>query len=227
MNPNVPPQGGFNEAPATPVAVQQTTVIQMSAHKNVGLAVLLAFLFGPLGMLYATITGGIVMFFVNIVVAVLTLGLGLFLTIPLGMLWAGMAANSHNKGLQAVASQQAVGGPMATPTPTPAPAAAPAAWHDDPSGSGRLRFYDGTQWTDHYADKPGQPSTAPTQPAALPEQLPPIAEGPTAATEVIEEDLDVVLKPADPAKVSCASCGHGIHPQAQFCSACGQAQAPA
>jgi hypothetical protein len=222
MNANVPPQGGFSGAPAPPVAVQQTTVIQMgSAYKNVGLAILLAFLFGPLGMLYATITGGIVMFFVNIVVAVLTLGLGLFITIPLGILWAGLAASSHNKRLQAVATQQAAAGHA------PASVGPPAAWHDDPDGSGRLRYYDGTRWTDHYADKPGQPPASPAQPATVSEQLPPATEEPTVATEVIEEELDVVLKPADPVRASCGSCGHDIDPQARFCSACGQAQTPA
>src|SRR4051795_2137743 len=191
MNANVPPpQGGFSGAPTAPAAVQQTTVIQMGTHKNVGLAVLLAFLFGPLGMLYATIAGGIVMFFVNIVVAALTLGLGLFVTIPLGMLWAGLAASSHNGGLQAVATQQTAGSQVA------APATVPAAWHDDPDGSGRLRFYDGGRWTDHYADKPGQVFAAPAQPVATPGQLPPVAQAPTVATEVIEEeDFAVTLKP--------------------------------
>lgn len=35
---------------------------------------------------------------------------------------------------------------MSTPT------TAPAGWYDD--GSGRLRWYDGTQWTAHYAPPP-------------------------------------------------------------------------
>jgi Protein of unknown function (DUF2510) len=219
MSTNGPPQGGFSGAPPAPVAVQQTTVIQMGTHKNVVGAVVLAFLFGPLGMLYATVTGGVVMFFVNIVVAFLTLGLGLFFTIPLGMLWAGIAASSHNKQLQAVATQQATSGQVA------APAGPPAAWHDDPNGSGRLRFHDGTRWTDNYADKPGQPSDEPAQPAAASKQLPGAAKEPAVAAEVIdEEDVTVVLKSGDPAKASCTSCGHGIDPQARFCSACGQAQ---
>ncbi len=126
MSTDAPPPGGFNGAPPAPVVVQQTTVIQVGSHKNVVGAVVLAFLFGPLGMLYATISGGIVMFFVNIVVAFLTLGLGLFFTIPLGMLWAGMAASSHNKQLQAVAMMQA-SGQMPAPPPPVAPQPFPAA----------------------------------------------------------------------------------------------------
>ncbi len=123
MSTNVPPPTGAAGPPQAPVAVQQTTVVQMGTHKNVALAVILAFLFGPLGMLYATVAGGIVMLFVNIVVAALTLGLGLFLTIPLGMAWAGIAASSHNAKLGIVATQQAVGSPAAA-KPTPPPVAA-------------------------------------------------------------------------------------------------------
>jgi hypothetical protein len=214
---DAPPQGGFSAAPPPPVAVQQTTVIQMGTHKNVAGAVALAFLFGPLGMLYATITGGIVMFFVNIVVAFLTLGLGLFFTIPLGMVWAGMAASSRNKQLQTIATVQATGGQ------TPASTGPPAAWHDDPAGSGRLRFHDGARWTDHYADKPNQPIAEPTEPVTS-EQLPAATKEPAPATVAEEEDVTVVLKPASP-KASCTSCGHEIDPQARFCSACGQSQA--
>lgn len=31
----------------------------------------------------------------------------------------------------------------------------PADWYNDPEGSGRLRYWDGTAWTEHYADAPG------------------------------------------------------------------------
>ena len=120
MNAHEPPQVGARGAPPAPAVVQQTTVIQVGAEKSVGLAVLLAFLFGPLGMLYATVPGAIVMFFVNIIVAIVTLGLGLFLTLPIGILWAGLAASSKNKQLQAISAQQVTGG-QATPAPTSAP----------------------------------------------------------------------------------------------------------
>jgi hypothetical protein len=137
MNANEPPQGGVGETPPAPVAVQQTTVIQIGSHKSVLGAVLLAFFFGPLGMLYATVPGGLVMFFVSIIVAIPTLGLGLLITIPLGTLWAGLSANSHNKRLEAVAAQHVVTS-QATPAP-PAPtsqALPPAPPDEPPPGTG-------------------------------------------------------------------------------------------
>jgi hypothetical protein len=127
MNANEAPQGGPGEMSPTPVAVQQTTVIQVGAHKSVAGAVLLALFFGPIGMIYATVPGAIVMFFINIIVAIPTLGLGLFVTVPIGALWAGLAASSQNKRLQAVSAYQ-VTTPQAAPSPAPPapPATTPA-----------------------------------------------------------------------------------------------------
>lgn len=44
----------------------------------------------------------------------------------------------------------------------------PPGWYHDPSGSGWLRFWDGTWWTDRIADRPGtqgQHSPAPPRPS--------------------------------------------------------------
>lgn len=76
--------------------VNTTIVIK---QKSMGIALILAFLFGPLGMLYSTVAGGIVMFIISIPVVLFTGGLGLLLTIPLGMVWAAMAVNGYNKQL--------------------------------------------------------------------------------------------------------------------------------
>ncbi len=45
---------------------------------------------------------------------------------------------------------------------TPTASNPPAGFYDD--GSGRQRWYDGTQWTDHYQNAPVRPPTPPTQP---------------------------------------------------------------
>lgn len=124
------------QPPATtstqPTLVQQTTVIQVGSRKSVGGAVALAFFFGPLGMLYATVPGAFVMFFINVLVIIGTAGGGLLLTIPIGMIWAGSAASSHNKGLGI--ATQAVAQPVAQ---------SPPAWHPDPDGGERMRYWDG------------------------------------------------------------------------------------
>lgn len=148
-----------------PTVVQQTTVINVGSHKSVGGAVVLALFFGPLGMLYSTVLGACVMFVINVIVLIGTAGVGLLLTIPIGMIWAGSAASSHNKGL-GVATQA-----IAQPT-----GQVPAGWHPDPAGSDRLRYWDGQWWTDHYS----QPSTPPEKQSQA--QLAPSSEEPSRSS---------------------------------------------
>ena len=74
--------------------------------KNVGVAIILTVLFGPLGMFYSTITGAIIMMVVSLIVGVLTIGFGLILTWPACIIWGAMAANAHNKKLMAGVQQQ-------------------------------------------------------------------------------------------------------------------------
>lgn len=69
--------------------------------QSVGISILLTFFFGPLGMLYSTITGAIVMLLVSLVVGLLTLGFGLLLTWPVCILWGALAANSYNRKILA------------------------------------------------------------------------------------------------------------------------------
>lgn len=82
---------------STQAQVPTTTILVK--QKSTGIALVLSFLFGPLGMLYATVAGGIIMFIVNIPVVLFTGGLGLLLTIPLGMVWSASAVSSYNKQL--------------------------------------------------------------------------------------------------------------------------------
>lgn len=223
-------QGQAGLGGTSPVAVQQTTVIHVGSQKSVAGAVILALLFGPLGMLYATVVGALVMFFVNILVAIATLGLGLILTIPIGAVWAGIAASNHNKQLGAM-STQAFGAPV----PAQPVSAAASGWHDDPEGSGRLRYWDGTRWTEHYADKPGTTQdepvpteTAPAQVSSLATEAPAIEPAPAApglAAEVAAQPVDA---PADVAatsgKVFCGACGNEIGASDRFCAGCGTNQ---
>ena len=67
--------------------------------KNVGIALILTFIFGPIGMLYSTVWGGIIMIFVNLLIGIPTLGFGLILTWPIQLIWAALAVRSYNKKL--------------------------------------------------------------------------------------------------------------------------------
>lgn len=86
----------MGSSPPAPGAMQTVVVHQ---PKNVGIAVALSFVFGPLGMLYATIPGALVMFIVNMMVALITVGFGLLLTWPIGVIWAAAAAKAYNRTL--------------------------------------------------------------------------------------------------------------------------------
>ena len=89
-------------------SVSHTTVIvgsQMGAQKSMGVALLLAAAFGPLGLLYASVTGGIVMLVVDLIVAIFTLGFGLIIMWPIPIIWAAIAINKEREQQAALAHQ--------------------------------------------------------------------------------------------------------------------------
>lgn len=90
--------------PAAPISqhINHYHYVTDASTKSVGLAIVLAFFFGPLGMLYSTVTGALVMLVVNLVVALLTFGLGLVLTWPICVVWAAVSASTHNDRIAAV-----------------------------------------------------------------------------------------------------------------------------
>ena len=79
----------------------QPRVIVVQATKNPGTAALLGCLFGPIGLLYSTMTGAIVMFIVNLCVGLVTFGFGLILTWPICGIWGYKAAQASNKKMLA------------------------------------------------------------------------------------------------------------------------------
>jgi hypothetical protein len=83
-------------AAAGPVPRQ---VVVVGPQKSVGTAVLLAFLFGPLGMFYSTVSGAIAMCFIMLAVGAVTLGFGLPIAWFACMFWAAHAAGEHNRRL--------------------------------------------------------------------------------------------------------------------------------
>lgn len=84
----------------TPVQPQPAVpLVLVQERKSVGVAVLLAIFFGPLGMLYSTVSGAFIMMVVSFFTLLFTLGLGIFITWPICVLWAAHAASEHNRRL--------------------------------------------------------------------------------------------------------------------------------
>lgn len=99
----------------TPMVVNTMVPVTVPAERSVGLAVLLALLFGPAGMFYSTVLGALVMLFVSVLPAILTVGISLFVTQPLCALWAGLAAADENKKRLASMRMGVVAAPVAPP----------------------------------------------------------------------------------------------------------------
>jgi hypothetical protein len=85
--------------PQQPQVVQlMPTVVVARQPKSVGVAILLTVLFGPLGMLYSTVAGALVMLVVSVVLGVPTGGLSVAITWPICIIWGAVAAQNWNQG---------------------------------------------------------------------------------------------------------------------------------
>lgn len=80
-----------------PMSEKQIMVV--AAPKNVGVAIILTILFGPLGLFYATVRGGVWMTILSLIIGAITLGLGLLITWPASIVWGVIATNNYNKQL--------------------------------------------------------------------------------------------------------------------------------
>lgn len=119
--PHHPAEVQLHTAPHEPWRAAAPAPLPPLPRKNVGVAFLLTFLFGPLGMLYSTVTGALVMLGITFVVSLIagvivglislaTFGLGAFLVVlaPLvglpiwiaSLIWSCLAASGHNDRVQ-------------------------------------------------------------------------------------------------------------------------------
>lgn len=80
-------------------APQQQTIIVVGRPKSVAVAFVLAFFFGPIGLLYASVAGGIIMMVLGVIIGIFTLGIGLIVAWVASVIWAVVAANMANKKL--------------------------------------------------------------------------------------------------------------------------------
>jgi hypothetical protein len=86
----------------------QTQPVVVTPTKSMGIAIILTVLFGPLGMFYSTVIGGVIMLVVTAIVFVITLplgGLGVLFTHPVCIVWGAVAASSYNSKLLAGAKR--------------------------------------------------------------------------------------------------------------------------
>lgn len=115
------PQGAVQQWTPAPGAYGPPPVIVLPAQKSVGVAFVLTFFFGVLGMFYATVPGALILLGITLaaivlativigVLSVLTLGYGavLFGLVPLlgvaawitSIIWGCLAASRHNERLR-------------------------------------------------------------------------------------------------------------------------------
>ena len=98
----ISPQRETTSAPNQP----QVQYVVAQPTKNIGIALVLTLLFGPIGLFYCSVFGGIVMLVVCgffDLLGILMMGWGLLITIPFGNLlcaiWAFISAKRYNSNL--------------------------------------------------------------------------------------------------------------------------------
>lgn len=65
-------------------------------QKSVPLAIILTIIFGPLGLLYSSILGAIVMLVVTLIISIFIFGSGFLFTWPVCVIWAYFSVKKHN-----------------------------------------------------------------------------------------------------------------------------------
>lgn len=72
------------------------TVVIMN-NKSVGVSLILTFFFGPLGLLYSSIAGGLIMLVVSVILGIFTAGFSIILTTPICMIWGAISTKNYNE----------------------------------------------------------------------------------------------------------------------------------
>jgi hypothetical protein len=65
--------------------------------KRMSVALLLTFIFGPIGMFYSTIAGAIIMLVISLVIGISFFDVELLIIWPIQLIWTAIAINSYNK----------------------------------------------------------------------------------------------------------------------------------
>lgn len=79
-----------------------TKPVVVTTTKSVGISIILTILFGPVGLFYSSIFGGVLMCILGILAAVLTFGLGFIVVWPVSIAWGIVGVLMYNAKLRAV-----------------------------------------------------------------------------------------------------------------------------
>lgn len=124
------------------------------ADKSVGVAFALTFFLGPLGLFYVSIWGGVILFVVALL-GVATFGVATALAWIISIIFGCVRASQQHSAFQIWLTTYGAGaGSRPMSAAASVGSGAVAGWYADPGGSGRLRWWDGFRWTDHYAGSP-------------------------------------------------------------------------
>lgn len=90
-----------NTAPVAPAAnTHQITIQLVEGKKNLALSFLLTFFFGPLGLLYVSVTWALIMTVLTFIFMFVTLGLGAIIMWPINLILSLVLANKANNKMQ-------------------------------------------------------------------------------------------------------------------------------
>lgn len=93
----IPPELPAWMEPSASTSRTAPTACFMPPHKSILVASLLAAFFGPLGMIYTTLIGALVMLAASVILAGFTQGTSLLFTWPACVLWSVIAARIYNE----------------------------------------------------------------------------------------------------------------------------------
>jgi len=96
--------GQFNQNQQAPNQGYQQTVVSFGNQKSMLVAFLLTFFFGPLGLLYSSVAGGIILIIIGIPIGIITFGFGLIFVWIASIIWAIIATSGANNAMQSGAS---------------------------------------------------------------------------------------------------------------------------
>lgn len=80
--------------------MQEKTVILVKTEKSMGISIFLTIVFGPIGLFFASIVGGVAMCILSVIVGIATLGVGLPITWLMSILWGILSVSSYNQQLR-------------------------------------------------------------------------------------------------------------------------------